>query len=62
MRPQIDQVVPNTLIVHLYARACSRRVERLNIEERQVDWTFVLFMFFAVLHCPILEVPWLQNT
>ena len=39
----------------------SRRGRRLNIEKRPVDWTFV-FMFFDVLHFPILAVWWLQNT
>ena len=41
---------------------CSRRVTCLNVEKRQVDWTFVLTMFFIVLLSPILAVQWLQNT
>ena len=39
-----------------------RSRKRQNIENRAVDWTFVLFMFFVILHSPILAVQLSNNT
>ena len=39
----------------------SRRVKHLSIKKRRVDWTFVLFMLFVVLHFLVLAVSWLRK-
>ena len=36
--------------------------ENANMEKRQVDWTFVLFMFVVILHFPNLAVRLSKNT